>query len=158
MPVKLLHAVKSLATSRGHRFDIITVDSAEMVKIEWSLLEAAYNRRLRRSVGAGEWVRIRRDPQHRFTREKWLANPRNKAPHYDRYGPDGKTVKEYVVGWRLIPSYMLGLRARLHPVSARTSCRGAFLADVRSRPAAHIDRGLRNSSAPVCPYATRRAA
>ena len=29
---------------------------------------------------------------------------------------------------------------------------------MRSRPAAHIDRGLCNSSAPVCPYATRRAA
>ena len=109
--MRLLLAVETIARQRGHHFTIIKVGAREMEKIAWTLLEAAYYVRLRRKLGRdvrGKSIDVR----YRFDRAK--VSP---APSFAHCDKDGK-VMEYVVGWSLVPSYMVALRQYMHPVSA----------------------------------------
>ena len=108
--MQLLLSVQRVASSRGHVFTIIRVPAEEMLKVAWTLLESAYYVRLRRKQGLNGRGRPI-DASLKFNRSKVSPQP------YFPVTRNGKKM-EYVVGWALVPSYMIGLRQWMHPVSA----------------------------------------
>ena len=128
--MRLLLSVEKVASQRGHHFTIIKVGAKEMLGVAWKLLESAYYVRLRRKQGLGS----RRKPVEnalKFDRAKVLPQP-----HFPEFDDETGKAMEYVVGWALVPSYMIGLRQWMHPVSAldgafcKSPARGTFTVEV----------------------------